>query len=113
LHEQIQRKSQIVAGALSMMVENLVDIGFMGLEKAGCLRGNGSALRGRVKFRMLLELFLGLLSLTIPLTGLFVYFTLKILWRILKFVHREIKRRWRPPSLLCYNRDMNSLEVLK
>ena len=75
---------------------------------------------GEMVFRMLLGLFLGILGLPILIpisiiyfTGFIIYFPLKILWRILKFTYREMKRRCRKPSLLCYNKDTNSLEVLR
>jgi hypothetical protein len=71
---------------------------------------------GEIVFRMLLGLFLGLLGLPILIiyfTGFIIYFPLKILWRILKFTYHEMGRRCRKPSLLCYNKDTNSLEVLR
>jgi hypothetical protein len=42
-----------------------------------------------------------------------IYLVLRTFWRIMRSVYHEIRRRLKGPSLLRYDKDTNSLEVLK
>jgi hypothetical protein len=63
---------------------------------------------------MIIELILELLITFFALIGYLVYYTLKGVWLLSKYVYQRLRQSCpKVPSLLRYDKETNDLEVLK